>query len=1140
MGHAMQSQPNNNHDALGTEANAPIDEPGKRTLIEEKESFNQSATSIEGIIIYEKVKILEANQTLATMFGYELSEIIGMTILELITPDSRGLILKNVLLKQEKNCEAIGLKKDGTAFSIQLQNKTILYKQQPVRALTVSKITERGPEEVLKELQRLKSELEEEIKHNTTELRFANERLREELEERERMEAEIIERNRELLTLQSAGAAITSSLDLQHVLNTVTKEMTKLLEVEVCAIFEWDHAAGTISLLSEHGRDRGQDEEALGKVSSLIDYPLKKQVLLERYSQQMTINQPGIAPTEMAYMQEANIKTLLLLPMIFQERVVGLLEIMDRRERNFMRHQIALAQLLANQAASAIENAWLYAETQRRAEQLKDLRELDRAITTSLRLSDVFYALAQHAIRLLPYHHMSITLQEGDAMRVTYVAGNNKDKTALSTGTLIPHQNSIIGWVVERNQPSLRHNIASGPRFVENEQLAAGGIRSTIIVPLRIKGRVIGAWNIGNAEVGAYNPDDVDIAQSIADQLAPAIENARLYQQARQEITERKRAETALEKERALLAQRVEERTTELKQQYRRQAILAEIELAVNQPRELQNLLDYIAQITKQTLQASGGASVVLWNADKETFSIFSTTIPNQNVEKIVKRIRRKGGATRWIIDNRQTLAIPNASQTPFSPNPMLSEFGHNAYAGVPLLAKEEVLGVLYLFDLEQRLYTEEDLDFMLAVANRAAVAITKVRLYEKLEQANAELTRAVRIKDDFVAAMSHELRTPLTAILGMSEILRGGGFGPLTEKQIKSVTTIEESGRHLLELINDILDLSKIEAGKLDFQIGPVSIKEVCKDSLEFVKQAANKKQLTVSSNYNIAITLLQTDERRLKQILVNLLINAAKFTPEGGEIGLEVVSDATNKMIQFTVWDTGIGIAPEDMDRLFQPFVQLDSRLARQYEGTGLGLAIVQRMAQIQGGNVSVESTVGQGSRFTVSLPWLEVTTKADQLAEKTKAAQAASQKTDTLAKTTTTPASDHNKPPDATSPSPPLILVAEDDKAVLGLLSDYLANNGYQVAQALNGVEALNQANIKKPDLILMDIQMPEMNGLEAIRHLRADANLTATPIIALTAMAMPGDRERCLEAGADDYVSKPLRLKNLIKMIQTQLK
>jgi PAS domain S-box-containing protein len=240
------------------------------------------------------------------------------------------------------------------------------------------------------------------------------------------------------------------------------------------------------------------------------------------------------------------------------------------------------------------------------------------------------------------------------------------------------------------------------------------------------------------------------------------------------------------------------------------------------------------------------------------------------------------------------------------------------------------------------------------------------------LRLANAELARAARAKDEFLANMSHELRTPLAAILGYSEILLEQIHGPLTAGQQKALRQITASGQHLLSLITDILDLAKVEAGAEELQIAPVDVAEVCQASLLLVKQQAAKKALGLELTLASDLATVQADPQRLKQMLVNLLANAVKFTPEGGKVGLEVAADAEAGMVRFTVADTGIGIAPEDLARLFHPFVQLDSSLSRRHEGTGLGLALVRHLADLHGGSITATSTVGVGSHFTIRLPY------------------------------------------------------------------------------------------------------------------------------------------------------------------------
>jgi signal transduction histidine kinase/CheY-like chemotaxis protein len=394
---------------------------------------------------------------------------------------------------------------------------------------------------------------------------------------------------------------------------------------------------------------------------------------------------------------------------------------------------------------------------------------------------------------------------------------------------------------------------------------------------------------------------------------------------------------------------------------------------------------------------------------------------------------------------------------------------------------------------------------------------------------ANEQLAKAGRLKDEFLASMSHELRTPLNAILGLSESLLEKAFGPLNDSQTRYLGRIEESGRHLLMLINDILDLSKIEAGKLSANLRETEIETVCEASLRLVREQAHKKSLEVCTGFDPAVKRAYTDERLLKQMLVNLLTNAVKFTPLDGNIGLEVAPDSTGQWIEFVVWDTGIGIAEENLTRLFQPFVQLDSSLSRQFAGTGLGLSLVKRMAAILGGDVVVESQLNQGSRFTLRLPWIK----------QAPAAEPGQEDLPLAALKPAMPASAPSEPARPATTHKALILLAEDNPVNITMLKGYLEHKGFRMLIAMNGEEAIHAVETTPPDLILMDVQMPGMDGLEATRQLKANPAYRHIPIIVQTALAMPGDRQRCLAAGANEYFSKPSRLADLLAVIERQL-
>ena len=375
----------------------------------------------------------------------------------------------------------------------------------------------------------------------------------------------------------------------------------------------------------------------------------------------------------------------------------------------------------------------------------------------------------------------------------------------------------------------------------------------------------------------------------------------------------------------------------------------------------------------------------------------------------------------------------------------------------------------------------------------------------------------ANQAKSEFLASMSHELRTPLNVILGMAEILRKKTLGDLNRDQQESVASVEESGRYLLSLINDILDLSKIEAGMLQLDIQEAAVRDVVESSLRFVREAAHRKKITLESSYRQEILYLHVDARRLKQILVNLLANSVKFTPEGGHITIEVSQPIDRHQISFSVQDNGIGIDEKDLPKLFKSFQQIDSALNRKYAGTGLGLSLVKRMTEMHGGTVAVASKPGQGARFTITLP-LQNPLTAGQITSRLRS----------------------EAPFRALLPNNPLILIAEDNPANLLLLENHLRPRGCRVIFAHDGQEAIDRAITEQPALILMDIQMPVLDGLEATRRLRANSATAAIPIITLTALAMPEDSLRCLEAGANAYLSKPLNLAELDRIILEQLK
>jgi signal transduction histidine kinase/ActR/RegA family two-component response regulator len=409
--------------------------------------------------------------------------------------------------------------------------------------------------------------------------------------------------------------------------------------------------------------------------------------------------------------------------------------------------------------------------------------------------------------------------------------------------------------------------------------------------------------------------------------------------------------------------------------------------------------------------------------------------------------------------------------------------------------------------------------------ANYCTTALVQLRhilslqqQYQQLSNSNQELERTNQLKNQFLANTSHEIRTPLSSIIGFTHLLLAPGYEPTIERQREYLNIIQSSGKHLLALINDILDLSKIEANQLEVQWESVDVLLLCSNVLALVKEKAANKGLRLCLEIDSDITSLVADSLRLKQMLLNLLFNALKFTSKGS-VGLQVVSKGG--CVHFTVWDTGSGISQEDQTQLFEPYFQIAKAVAGCAEGTGLGLAVTRKLAQIHGGSVKVESEVDGGSRFTLVLPLKqEVEVGGDEEAGE---AEGAGEGKYSLYPLPLTPSSSVD------------ILLVENDLPNADLMQIYLRKLGYQVTWVKNAAEmweALIQLN---PAVILMDVYLPDGNGLNLVRQLRENQQYQTIPVIVQTAMAMKGDREICLAAGVNDYISKPINLPFLASLV-----
>lgn len=388
----------------------------------------------------------------------------------------------------------------------------------------------------------------------------------------------------------------------------------------------------------------------------------------------------------------------------------------------------------------------------------------------------------------------------------------------------------------------------------------------------------------------------------------------------------------------------------------------------------------------------------------------------------------------------------------------------------------------------------------------------------EELARSNRMLGDALQSREEFLAAMSHELRTPLATILNISESLRSGVQGALASPQKERLALLESNGHHLLALINDVLDLSKSVAGKLELDLQSVDLQLLCGESMQSIRPLAENHGIELVPDLGNVPVVARVDPLRVRQILSNLLSNGCKFSGEGSKVGLRLECDPVERMVHLVVWDQGPGIAPEARARLFTPFVQLDNRLSRQHGGTGLGLALSRKLAEQHGGRIGLESEVGKGCVFTVELPGYEPESEPPT--------------SDGLIRASTAiPRSEVRER---------RVLLVEDNEDLRQTVAEYLDAAGWQVLAVSNGPAALEAFAQSPTDLVLMDIQMPGMDGLETIRRLRASPGGAFPKIIAISGLAFPEDVARSAEAGADLHLAKPVRLGQLAMLLDDLLR
>lgn len=480
------------------------------------------------------------------------------------------------------------------------------------------------------------------------------------------------------------------------------------------------------------------------------------------------------------------------------------------------------------------------------------------------------------------------------------------------------------------------------------------------------------------------------------------------------------------------------------------------------------------------------------------------------------------------IAESRQSVLIDNLAEDGLHNLEWHLKKGIVSFAGYPLLSGDELLGVLAIFSRSS--ISNEEFKILGSFVNRTAMAIQNAKLHsavkelnlnlerkveertQELKEANAKLRKADQLKSEFLANMSHELRTPLNAIIGFAEVLRDGICGELNDDQMMSVIDIHESGKHLLQMINDILDLSKVEAGKMELQLEEFSLPKAIERAQSIVRDMANKKNLDLRQSglsSSEALPNIYADPVKFKQIMYNLLSNAVKFTPEGGTVTISAALNDDEFLI--SVEDTGIGIAPEEQEAIFDEFKQLDSSWAREYEGTGLGLALTKKLVRLHEGKIWVESELDEGSKFSFTLPVNEPDMEVAQNI------------LDRL------PSKDIQK---SDHPDEETILVVEDNPQAAQLLCIYLTEAGYSPVVATDGDKAVKMAQKIKPFAITLDIMLPKKDGWQVMEELKGSEDTRDIPIIIISIV---DDQSLGFSMGAAGYLTKPIDKEQLMDIL-----
>jgi signal transduction histidine kinase/CheY-like chemotaxis protein len=691
----------------------------------------------------------------------------------------------------------------------------------------------------------------------------------------------------------------------------------------------------------------------------------------------------------------------------------------------------------------------------------------------------VFEAVLDHAVRLCSADAGMVYRLGRDTYRIASMLGGSDAYRRYIEEHPIPHgPGTLVGRVELERRTVQIADAAADPEYQWREARELGGFRTMLGVPMFADDAVVGVIVLWRSDVDPFDERTVTLVTTFATQGAMACRNVELFR----ELQERS----------AQLAQSVDELEA-----------LGEISQTVSSSLDLDEVLTTIVTRAAELSGADGG-SIFEFDASATRFVLRTCSGTS---DALADELRRTPiGLDETFVG--QAAARGEVRQSPDldaePPDPHLDTLrrhGWRSMVAVPLRRDDEIIGVLVVRRKAPFTLPAATVDLLETLASQSVVAIHNARVFGQLEQKSRELEVASQHKSDFLASMSHELRTPLNAVIGFSDVLLDRMFGDLSERQDEYLRDIRNSGRHLLELINEILDLSKVEAGQMELDISAVSLPDLIERSVAMVSERASRHGISLATDVDPTLGTTEGDELKLKQVVLNLLSNAVKFTPDGGSV--KVTARRVPSEARVSVSDTGIGIAEADKERIFAAFQRGDRGVRKNVEGTGLGLTLSKRIIELHGGRIWMESELGVGSTFSFAIPLIR-----DEVS------------------THTTP-----QPPEV-RPRAGSVLVIEDDRRSADLLKVYLEDADYTVAFARDGVAGLELARTLKPAAVILDILLPRLNGWELLAQLKSDPTTAAIPVVIVS---MVNEQGAGFALGAAEYLVKPVERVQLLDVL-----